>query len=183
MATASVASATLTMEQYLQTSYSPDVDFVDDHIEERHLGEHDHGRLQGHVFAIFFSHEREWHVRAIQEQRTRVSASKIRIPDVAILRAEAPRDPVAELPPLICIEILSREDRLSRTVHVLADYHAMGVPNIWIIDPAQRVAYTFGNEGLSAPVFDVLSVPGTDIRLDLAPLFADLDGEAAGATT
>ncbi len=176
---ATTAPATLTIEQYLRTSYSPDVDFVDDHTEERNLGEHDHGRLQILIGIALHPYERTSAIRIVAEQRMRVSDSKIRIPDIAILHASAPRDPVATTPPLICIEILSPEDRLSRAKLVLADYLTMGVENIWLIDPVQRVAYTFGTAGLSAPVFDTLTVPGTEIRLDLTPLFADLDGDAA----
>lgn len=38
-------------------------------------------------------------------------------------------------PPLIVIEILSPEDRVSRYKERLEDYRRMGVPNIWVIDP------------------------------------------------
>jgi hypothetical protein len=40
-----MATTTITLislEEYLHTSYHPDCDFVDDHIEERTLGESDH---------------------------------------------------------------------------------------------------------------------------------------------
>ncbi len=46
-------TALLPIEQYLRTSYSPDVDFVDGVIEERHLGEYEHGRLTGLLSAHF----------------------------------------------------------------------------------------------------------------------------------
>jgi Uma2 family endonuclease len=76
---------------------------------------------------------------------------------------------------MICIEILSPEDRLSRAEIVLADYRAMGVPNIWLIDPIRRVAYTFDAKGLQPADATRLTVPGTAIHLDLTAFFARLD--------
>jgi hypothetical protein len=47
MATATqTLPAVLTLEEYLQTSYGPDCDFVDDHLEERATGETLHSWLQ-----------------------------------------------------------------------------------------------------------------------------------------
>jgi hypothetical protein len=51
----------------------------------------------------------------------------------------------------------------------------MGVPNLWIVDPIQRTAYTYGTEGVEQVAGDRLSVPGTDIFLDLSAIFAELD--------
>jgi Uma2 family endonuclease len=116
-----------------------------------------------------------WQVDATVEQRIRVSPERVRICDVAVMRAEAPHEQVTATPPLICIEILSPEDRIPRAEIVLADYRAMGVPNIWLIDPTRRMAYTFGPEGLKAADTAGLVVPGTAIRLDLTAFFARLD--------
>jgi Uma2 family endonuclease len=44
---------------------------------------------------------------------------------------------------------MSPEDRLPRAKEVLADYFALGVPNIWIIDPIRRSAFTGDASGLS----------------------------------
>jgi hypothetical protein len=42
-----MASTLLTsVNEYLNTSYSPDCDFVDGRIEGRNVGEHDHAALQ-----------------------------------------------------------------------------------------------------------------------------------------
>jgi Uma2 family endonuclease len=99
----------------------------------------------------------------------------VRIADVAILRANAPREKVSLTPPLICIEILSPEDRLSRAKLVLADYLAMGVPHIWLIDPIRRAAFTFDERGLLEVDPHNLAVPGTAIRLDLSEAFSAID--------
>jgi hypothetical protein len=70
---------------------------------------------------------------------------------------------------------MSPEDRLPRAVLVLADYLAMGVPNIWLIDPLRHVAYTSGPTGLQPANLTNLTVPGTPIHVDLTSAFAKLD--------
>ena len=70
---------------------------------------------------------------------------------------------------------MSPEDRLSRSIKVLEDYRTMGVPNIWLIDPQERLAYTLGASGLKQQEDLVLAVPQTEIALDVSTMFADLD--------
>lgn len=175
MATAPAASALLSIDEYLRTSYSPDVDFVDGQIEERNLGEYEHAKIQTLIAVIFNLHERAWATNTIVEQRLRVSPHRIRICDIAVLRADAPRESVTQTPPLLCIEVLSPEDRLSRAQKVLADYLAMGVEHLWLIDPLRRVAYTFDSKGLHFADPAHLMVPNTPVLLDLTDAFAALD--------
>ncbi len=167
--------ALMTIEQYLRTNFSPDVDFVDGEIEERNLGEKDHGRLQGLVFAWFASREESFAIISVVEQRIRVAPDRVRICDVVILDANAPDEQVTLTPPLICIEIMSPEDPLSRAIKVLEDYRAMGVPNIWLLDPQERLAYTFGAGGLKQQEDLVLRVADPGIAVDVNTLFDDLD--------
>jgi Uma2 family endonuclease len=76
---------------------------------------------------------------------------------------------------MLCIEILSPEDRLSRTTKVMGDFATMGVPNLWIIDPYQRIGYIFTPPDNLKLVTERLTIPGTPIYLDLPTLFAELD--------
>jgi len=167
--------ALLSIDEYLRTSYHPDADFVDGEIEERHLGEYEHAKIQSFITFIFTLKEEEWDTDAVVEQRIRVAANRVRICDVAVLRADAPHEQITTTPPLICIEILSPEDRLSRAELVLADYVAMGVPNIWLIDPLRRAAYTYDRSGLHIADPTNLTVTGRPIRLDLTEAFVKLD--------
>jgi Uma2 family endonuclease len=164
--------ALLSIDEYLQTSYKPDVDFVDGEIEERNMGQYDHGKIQGLIHFLFTLNAKAWKTDAIVEQRIRVAASRVRICDVAVLRADAPREQVTTTPPLICIEILSPKDRIPRVTRVLADYLAMGVANIWLVDPANRGAFTFDAAGLHPADPTALRVAGTPIHLDLTEAFA-----------
>ena len=169
------SSTLLSIDEYLRTSYHPDADFVDGRVEERHLGEFEHARLQYILAGIFSRYEREANIMGVIEQRLRVSASRVHICDLCLLSRTAPREAVTSTPPLLCLEILSPEDRLYRAELVLADYLAMGVPNIWLVDPIRRAAFFFDAAGLHQADPTNLSVLGTGIRLDLTEAFAALD--------
>jgi Uma2 family endonuclease len=166
------ATALLSIDEYLHTSYKPDADFVDGEIVERNLGEFEHSTLETAVGSIFWTNRKIWNIHPVTEQRIQVSARKVRIADIAVLRGDAPREKVTVTPPLICIEILSPEDRMSRAKLVLADYLAMGVPNIWLIDPIYQAAFVFDASGLREADPCNLTVPETPIKVDLTEAFA-----------
>jgi Uma2 family endonuclease len=169
------APTLITMEQYLHTSYSPDVDFIDGELQERNVGERDHARLQALLSAIFVAQESKLGVISGTEQRIRTSLGHVRICDFSLLREDAPYEPVLLTPPILCIEIMSPEDRLSRVIRVLEDYRSMGVDHIWLIDPQERLAYFFRSDGLHQQQDLLLHAPGTEIMLDVRLLFQDLD--------
>ena len=165
----------LPIDAYLRTSYEPDADYVDGEIEERYLGEYEHAKIQT-LLAIFFgTRNKQWHIDTVVEQRIRVAPHRVRVADIAVLHADAPRESVTLTPPLICIEVMSPEDRIPRVEKRLADYLAMGVQNIWLIDPIRRSAHTFDATGLHHADIANLSVPNTPIHLDLNEIFAALD--------
>jgi Uma2 family endonuclease len=175
MATLPIDEPYVTVEEYLQTSYRPDCDYVDGRIEERNVGEYDHGLLQLLLGNIFVNNRDAWSVRAVTDVRVQVSRSHFRVPDLSVLRANAPREQILSHPPLIAIEILSPEDRLSRFQARIDDYLAFGVENIWILDPERRTAWTATEAGLQIVHNGELTVPETPIRVVLSELFAELD--------
>jgi hypothetical protein len=60
-----MATATLiSLEEYLRTAYHPDCDYVDGVLEERNVGEWNHGDLQGEIVHYLKVHRREWNIRA-----------------------------------------------------------------------------------------------------------------------
>ncbi|HWG20563.1 MAG TPA: Uma2 family endonuclease [Terracidiphilus sp.] len=165
----------VTVEEYLRTSYRPDCDYVDGRIEERNVGEYDHGLLQTLLGYLFVSHRTEWGIRVVTDVRTQVSRRRFRVPDLCVLRADAPKEQIISHPPLIAIEILSPEDRLSRFQERIEDYLGFGVEHIWIIDPERRAACTASATGLHPVRTGELTVPETPIRVALSELFAEMD--------
>jgi Uma2 family endonuclease len=104
-----------------------------------------------------------------------VAQRRVRIPDVCLIRRDAPREQVTVTPPLLCVEILSPEDRLPRAVRVMEDYARMGVANLWLLDPKDRVAYRYSSDGVLQLATERLSIAGMEIYVDLSALFAGLD--------
>ncbi len=144
MATTSLVS----VEDYLKTSYEPDAEYVDGVIEERPMGQWQHSAWQITIAAYFFNHSDEWHIRVRPEQRTKTGERRYRIPDVAVFDADTPPDPVALTPPLIAFEVLSPEDRIPRLLVRLADFEAMGVGEILVVDPEDGALMRFTQGGL-----------------------------------
>ncbi len=57
----------LSIDQYLRTSYRPDVDYVGGEIQERNLGEYEHGKIQGLIFHIFTLNKDLWAMDVVVE--------------------------------------------------------------------------------------------------------------------
>ena len=160
----------MTVSEYLNSSYSPDRDFVDGRIEERNLGEHDHAAVQAALVLWFGQHQDEWHIEVLPEQRIRISPTRFRVPDICLVSLDEPVEQILTKPPLACIEILSPEDTLRRMQERVDDYRDFGVTNIWVLDPATQKGYDCTSSGfLDATEF---AISGTSIRLVLSELFA-----------
>ena len=168
-------STLISVSEYLNSSYSPDCDYVDGEVQERNLGEFEHATLQTAISAWLFAHRREWKILVVVEQRVQVAPTRFRIPDVFILGGGYSKDPIVREPPLVCIEVLSPEDRMRRVRDRCNDYLKLGVPNIWVFDPVLREALVCDAKGFHAPESEELRVPATPIFLPLKPIFAELD--------
>ena len=78
-----MATATqIPVSEYLNTNYRPDREYIDGELRERNVGKWDHARIQALLAAWFVNHESEWDIVSSTEQRTQVSPSRIRIPDL-----------------------------------------------------------------------------------------------------
>ncbi len=79
-------SALVSVEEYLNTSYRPDCDYVDGELLERNVGEHPHSDLQTELAYYFRSRRKQWKLHAVVEQRVQVKSDRYRIPDVCVLK-------------------------------------------------------------------------------------------------
>jgi Uma2 family endonuclease len=164
------------VSEYLRTVYRPDCDYVDGEVEERNLGEQTHGLVQTAIAAIFFANRKTWGLRPITEQRVQVTTSRYRIPDVCVVTSSDPITPILKTPPLLCVEILSPEDRFQRIIVRAQEFQRMGVPNIWIIDPETREAWTMDSEGGAVPMMEVaFTIPNTPVHVTIADIFEEID--------
>jgi Uma2 family endonuclease len=136
-----MATTAISIEEYLSTAYEPDMDYVDGELEERNEGGYEHNVVQKRILFWFDRRAKEWRIRAIQEQRTRLSASRVRIPDVSVFSRELPVEQLFTRPQLIAIEVLSPEDRHSKMDKKIQNYIDFGVRQVWVVDPTTRTGW------------------------------------------
>ena len=132
------------------------------------------GALQGSGAAgwWFLQHEHDWSIQTATEWRTQVSGSRVRIPDLVLVRLGRQPDVLAQ-PPLLVVEIISPDDTYSETQQRAGDYLTMGVQTIWMIDPLSRTARLCTGPSWTETIR--LEVPGTPIYVETETLFARLD--------
>lgn len=140
-------SPLISIDEYLDTSYEDgDREFVDGQVVERNVGERPHSLAQRNLLVHIqnnFSSLLAW-----PEQRVlTVPGRRSRVPDVCVTEGD-PGTNVFDKPPLIVIEILSRRDEPADVLQKLAEYHAFGVPHIWVIDPRHKRAFQYEKGGL-----------------------------------
>lgn len=167
------ATQLVSVQEYLKTAYRPDCDYVEGVIEQRNLGEFEHSLMQGLIYALLLDWAGRNDCFALPEQRVQVTPDRFRVPDVCIIR-KADREQIITKAPLLCVEILSPEDTHTRLVTRLDDYLAMGVPECWVVDPKLRRGSVYSRAGLIPAHDGKLTLGGTSLTVDLAPLFAQL---------
>lgn len=171
-----MATSTLVpLSEYLTTSYRPDCDWIEGEVRERNTGEGSHAAIQGFLIGFFRQHRADWQIRVWPEQRVQVAEMRYRIPDVCLTRMSAPFEEMIHTPPLLCIEILSRDDRMSDMQERVDDYFGMGVEAVWVIDPKRRREFSADVGGSLQAVIDQLAIAGTAVGVPVAQIFAELD--------
>jgi Uma2 family endonuclease len=143
-------SISVPVEEYLRTTYDPDMDYVDGELVARHVGEHKHSRLQILIAGLLLSREHTGRFRALTEQRLLVWGKKhrYRIPDVCVMAPPYRSEPVHSTPPHLAIEIVSPDDNTADLLARVADYLQFGVPHVWIVDPCKRTVQEADAEGV-----------------------------------
>jgi Uma2 family endonuclease len=163
------------VEEYLRTVYRPDCDYIDGEVQERNTGEKPHSRLQSFFIRFFAQVEVALNVETLVEQRLQVSGTRYRIPDVMLVSLSDVDPRIVRTAPLLCIEILSSEDRMSKLQERLDDYASMGVQSMWVIDPWRGTAYAAQGNAVLHEVKGHLIVEGTEIGISVEAIFAELD--------
>jgi len=126
-----------TLQEYLNTSYEPDREFVEPGtLVERNLGTPRHGLLQT-LIAGFFLQYRKTHDLAIFTE-TRLSMQgghRFRIPDVMVLHRPYKKGKVIVDVPTLVVEIKSPDDTLGEMIAKCIEYERLGVSSILVVDP------------------------------------------------
>jgi Uma2 family endonuclease len=175
-----MAAATVpfvTVAEYLSEAYEPDVDYVDGVLEDRNVGELDHARIQRALLFALAKHETHFGYFVVQELRVQISKTRYRVPDTCLLSNDHLTDQIAIHPPLLCIEVLSPDDRFARVRAKCQDYLRLGVPEVWIFDPESRTAFTLRGDTMTEHRSGSIQHQSLGLELSLGDVFGTLDSK------
>jgi len=162
------AKTAISADEYLHTSF-PDVDreYRDGELVERTMPDYLHGRTQLLLGVFFEALRRKLSVYVCSETRMKLREDLYLIPDIAVFWPSAPALlPIS--PPLVAIEVLSPDDRLTAVREKLQEYRAWGVPNVWLVDPHSRRLYTCD---IRLTEVTSLTIPELSITLGASEIF------------
>ena len=165
----------ISLEEYLQTSYKPDCEYIDGALKEKPVVQFVHGKLQGLLFVWFWQHQAEWHTQCAVETRTQVGAAKVRLPDLVVVSANSHEQGTLTVAPLVAVEVLSPTDSYADLRARAEDLTAMGVRNVWLIDPDHRTGEIWRNGHWQPAGSDRIEAVDSPIFLDLAWVWSELD--------
>ena len=163
--------AAMTVADYLATSWTPDREYVAGEVVERGMPTLFHAWLQIRLGVLLSRLSEHFDVWAGSEGRLRPADDEYRIPDVSLYAGRRPKERVASEPPIVAIEILSPDDKMSDMVAKLRRYREWGVEHVWLADPESQDMWVFGENGLhSVQQFDL---PSFSTSYSKKEIFAD----------
>ena len=163
-------SQLVSVEEYLNTSYDPDVEYVDGVLVERNVGDWLHSLIQSNI--LFALRRKFPHLKVVPELRSRVADSRFRLPDVCALLA-APKTRYLLDAAYLVVEVLSADDQMSAVVEKLREYDRKGVNNIWLIDPRLRLMSVYRHPALHEVVGERIVTEDQQAWLSRDEIFAD----------
>ncbi len=166
-------ASSVSIDEYLNTSYRPDCDYVNGEVRERCCGLSPHARMLSVLAGEIGAREMEWGVRGLLLVRTRVSPDRVRIAEVCVVRRDAPMEDVIETAPLLVIEVLQEDDTVEDQAERVRDFLGMGVRAVWVIDPVGKAAFVAAAGGELVRVEGELRVAGSRICVRVSDLFAE----------
>lgn len=158
--------AVISLDEYLNTSYEPECEYVDGELVPKAMPTKDHARLQFHITRLLYRYEQAGLCQITTEQSVRVRETAVLVPDVCLLQPDNDEHGVVRQPALLCIEVLSPSDRFTYTIRKCREYLEWGVPACWIFDPIEKQAWFYDAAGLHpAPADGVLRLGEIELRL------------------
>lgn len=163
-------SSLVSLEEYLSTSYDPDVEFVDGVLLERNVGDWLHSLVQSNI--LFALRRKYPHLKVVAELRSSVTTTRYRLPDVCVL-TEAPKSRYLVEAAWLVVEVLSESDVMSAVMQKLKEYANKGVPNIWLIDPRLRSMCTYRPPALAEVAGELIATTDGTVELSRAEILAE----------
>src|SRR5437870_3897912 len=159
----------MSVEEYLRTSFDgPDCEYLDGEVVERNMGELPHADVQYTLGRLLWPFRPRHGIRILPEIRIQISPTRYRVADLAVWRDDNIGDHIPTIPPFLAIEILSPEDRITRMQPKIAEYLAIGVEWIWLIDPIEKSAICYSQQNPAGVLSEVLRTENPAIEIPLA---------------
>jgi Uma2 family endonuclease len=162
----------VTAEQYLEMTSPHESEYVCGEIVERPMPDYLPGRVAFLIAQALVPATRSHPLYPCFEVRMRVAAETYRIPDISVFSGEEPKQSVPSSPPLLVIEIVSKDDRHLDLMQKLEEYRVWGVLNIWVVDPHSKRLSVYTDSGLQNVAS--LALAGYPLELTPTALFSDL---------
>jgi Uma2 family endonuclease len=113
------------VEEYLRTSFDgADCEYLDGEIVERNMGElpHSNSTVEGRLVYLLMQLSPRLGIQVHPEIRIQIHSRRYRVADIAVWRAGDIGQRIPSVPPLLTIEILSSEDRMTRMYTKIREY-------------------------------------------------------------
>ena len=162
-------------EEYLNSSYRPDMEYVDGVLVVRGMPTIAHSLLQMILIQYFGRYQKDLRFLTLPEVRTRiVERARYRIPDVILCPVPLPTGKVITTIPWVVIEILSPDDKMKEQLDRFQDYARIGVGFVVLLDPERLTAHRFEDGSLIKTQFAELRLPSGSVPFDTEALFQQL---------
>lgn len=133
-----MSSATLiSVDEFLKSAYKPACEYIDGVLRPKPMPTKLHALIQFLIVSLLLAQN----VDALAEVCVRVTPTKFFVPDV--IADSRIQDPYPTEPVILCVEILSPDDRLSSAFAKCEAYHEWGVPCCWVVDPLKQSAWEY----------------------------------------
>ena len=168
-------SPLVTVEEYLNSSYHPEMEFVDGMLVERSVQTIAHSLLCMLLIEHFALFRRQLGFKALPEARTQIiELARYRVPDIVLCPEPLDEGRVVVTVPWAVIEIESPDDKAGMQRRRFRDYLAVGVRHMILLDPEDLIAHRFENGSLIQTAFTELQLPTGTLPFNTEEVFKQL---------
>jgi Uma2 family endonuclease len=162
------ATAIVSVEDYLRRTEKPYCEYVDGVLYPKAMPTTLHALVQAILIKLLGAQG----VYALAEVHLRLSPTRYLVPDV--IATHTLQHPYPTEPVLLCVEILSPEDRVGAMLAKCEEYHAWGVPFCWVIDPEKQTAWQYHAGSEPEHISRLGTLTADQLRVSLTELFSEL---------
>jgi Uma2 family endonuclease len=112
----------MTVEEYRNADFEGDPEYVNGEVLDRNVGEADHSLTIRNLISYIALREAALGIFALQTWTFKLTERHYRVPDFVIVTGPEPDEQILETPPLVCVEVLSPEDRAGPMLRKIADF-------------------------------------------------------------